>query len=298
MSRAARIRQYLAKHGPATAREVCDALQPIDTDDIEAYCASIAWMVRRGVLVTIKKQRPGQRQKYKLGRPLVASQSSGKPVTGRAQRIRDYLAQHDRGFTPAELRAVIDPKARADAFCASLSQVAAQGQIARANSGRVSCYAKSQALADQALADALEARATRQARPTAPTPRAARRSRAKVATVRTKPVPSSKLKAPPAREVPRGMPPPPTDEVRAAITSIARSRPAARPAPVTCALDGVPDRQRLASERIAADIAEFQARGGKIERLGPTKFFDRIGMEAANHAPPRRPRTGTLDLDD
>src|SRR5690606_30826106 len=110
--------------------------------------------------------------------------------------------------------------------------------------------------------------------------------------------PSPKLKTPPVPDVPRGMPPPPTAELRAAITSIARSRPPVRPAQVTCALDGVPERQRAASERIAADIAAFEARGGRIERLGPTKFFNRIGMEAANHTPPRRSRTGTLDLDD
>src|SRR5690606_34595427 len=103
-----------------------------------------------------------------------------------------------------------------------------------------------------------------------------------------------------ARPVPRALPgpPPPSEAMRAGMGNLARSRSVGRPAPVTSSLDGVSDQQLLASARIAADIAAFEARGGRIERLGPTKFFNRIGMEAANNAPPRRPRTGTLDLDD
>lgn len=105
---------------------------------------------------------------------------------------------------------------------------------------------------------------------------------------------------PPPRRAPRATPgpPPPGAALRATIGTLARGRPAMRPAPVTCSLDGISDQQRQASARIAADIAAFEARGGRIERLGPTQFFDRIGMAAANHTPPRRPRTGTHDLDD
>lgn len=39
----------------------------------------------------------------------------------------------------------------------------------------------------------------------------------------------------------------------------------------------IPPSQAAARARIAADIAAFEARGGRIERLGVTRFFHAIG---------------------
>src|SRR5690606_19222249 len=56
-------------------------------------------------------------------------------------------------------------------------------------------------------------------------------------------------------------------------------------APGTTDVDYCPARR--ASAQIAADIAQFQANGGAIERLGPTVFFHPV--EAANEADDDQP---------
>lgn len=68
--------------------------------------------------------------------------------------------------------------------------------------------------------------------------------------------------------------------VRDVPRTLAQGAPLAAPKRRTesagCSLVGIPDANRAASDRIAADIAAFQARGGKIERLGTTQFFKHI----------------------
>lgn len=51
----------------------------------------------------------------------------------------------------------------------------------------------------------------------------------------------------------------------------------ARARDTDCSLVGIPSTSTAARDRIAADLAAFKARGGKIERLGPTQFFRHIG---------------------
>lgn len=291
LNRCARIRAWLATQAiPASARDVMRAVEP--KGDFKAIAASLSAMAKSGL---VRANKVGRLLYYTAGRVPTSPSERRMAKTGRSQRILRLLAS-DRGYTVAEIRAQVDPTAPSHLVAASLFTLSQQGDIARATHGRTSCYARTQAIADQALADLLAARQARNAKP-----KEARKT-AKKATRRAtkKPAAAAPPKAPPTRPVPRALPgpPPPSDALRATIGTLARTRAVARPAPVTCSLDGVSEQQRQASARIAADIAAFEARGGRIERLGPTKFFDRIGMEAANHAPPRRPRTGTLDLDD
>lgn len=78
----------------------------------------------------------------------------------------------------------------------------------------------------------------------------------------------------------RRVPPPPTDSVRQSIAGIARTKGGGRTrsqitnfvaAPGTIATTCCP--HRAASLRINADIAAFEKRGGRIEKLGTTKLF-------------------------
>lgn len=306
MNRSARIREWLAtQHIPATARDIMQAVEP--RGEINTFCASLSAMHKKGL---VRANKVNGRLYYSAGRAPKSRRDRRPTKTGRAHRVRELLAD-GRGYTVAEIRAKVDPGTTSSRMSASLSTLFQQGHIARAQDDWFTCYALTQEAANQALADLFATREARKAELKRARQAAAaekRRTRAPK-TPRAKPArapkakPSPKLKAPPVRDVPRGMPPPPTAEVRAAIASIARSRPPVRPAQVTCALDGVPERQRAASERIAADIAEFQARGGKIERLGPTQFFTRI--EPAN-GPLRRTWAGdeassaapALEIDD
>lgn len=301
-NRAARIRDFLAtcKHG-ATAQEVTRALDRMG--DLNAYSRALSALESTGMVRSTKPL--GCRRVYTLGRAPKRRPLVGKVQTGRAARIRELLAARDRGFTVGEVRAAADPQATPNMVSASLFSLAKQGHIHRASQGRLGCYGRTPALARQALEAELARRA--QPKPKAPTkPRQA-------ATPKPRPTPKPKRvkkaalqakprlpKAPPARAVPRAFrsPPPPGEAMRTAMNNSARATPRQRPAPVTCALDAVPAFQRQLSERIAADIADFEAKGGRIERLGPTQFFKHIGMEAANTFPPRTPRTGTYDLDD
>lgn len=301
MNRSARIREWLAtQHIPATARDIMQAVEP--RGEINTFCASLSAMHKKGL---VRANKVNGRLYYSAGRAPKSRRDRRPTKTGRAHRVRELLAD-GRGYTVAEIRAKVDPSTTSSRMSASLSTLFQQGHIARAQDGWFTCYALTQEAANQALARSLCDEGSQEGRAQARSAGCRRREAAhqspEDAPGEARPGSEGEAEpeaqGTPVRDMPRGMPPPPTAEVRAAITSIARSRPPVRPAPVTCALDGVPERQRAASARIAADIAAFEARGGRIERLGPTKFFDRIGMEAANHAPPRRPRTGTLDLDD
>lgn len=203
----------------------------------------------------------------------------------RCARIRAWLATQAIPASARDVMRAVEPKGDFAAIAASLSAMAKSGLVRVNKVGRLAYYTAGRAPTSHRERRPAKSKATRKAA-------------AKRAT--KKPAAATPLKSPPTRPVPRALPgpPPPSDALRATIGTLARTRAVARPAPVTCSLDGVSEQQRQASARIAADIAAFEARGGRIERLGPTKFFDRIGMEAANHTPPRRSRTGTLDLDD
>jgi hypothetical protein len=308
-TRAERIRAWLATQTlPASARDVLLGIEP--RGDINAICSTLAQMEKAG---TVQAGKVGTRRYYVIGDPPKpkAPRPPGpartrKPMTGRANRLREFLQEHDRGFTVAELRAAVDPRATSNQVSASLHTLVKQKHAHRAIQGRLASFARTAALAQAQLA----AEVTRE-RAAAPTPKPVRQApvpkpKAEPKPRAKRPAPSApkaartRTAAPPTRELPRALPspPPPSPAMRAAMDASACNRPRGRPAPVSCGLDGVSERQRQASDRIAADIAAFEAKGGRIQRLGPTQFFTRIGMEAANHVPPRAPRTGTTDLDD
>lgn len=190
--------------------------------------------------------------------------------TGRANLIRAWLQQHERGFTVSELRAALDPAATAAQFSGSLATLALQGDIHRATKGKFSCYACTQALADRQLRTFLADRAAREQARTAPRPpkppapptpaRATKASNAMPQRVTRGPTVTE-------RDIPRGIAPAP-----------APAKP--RRTEAACALHGIPDANRAASTRIAADIAAFQAKGGRVERLGVTNVFKHIGTAA------------------
>lgn len=73
-----------------------------------------------------------------------------------------------------------------------------------------------------------------------------------------------------------GTPPPPTAALRESMTGIARQRPRRSAQNFTAAPGSVSTTycpKRQASEVIAADIAEFERNGGRVEKLGITRLF-------------------------
>ena len=296
-NRSERIRAWLAKHKqPATALQITHALEPFG--DVSAYSSALSALEKIGMVRSTKL--PGCKRLYTLGREPKRTPAQGKVPNGRAERIRTLLQQHDRGFTVAEVRAAVDPQATPNMVSASLFSLAKQGQIHRAAQGVLACYGRSAAIAKRQLAAELARRAEPKP-PRAAKPRKAKAEPKPKPPRPARPAPARKrATAPPATACPRTLhtPPTPSAAMRTAMDNSARPARRPRPVPVTCGLSGVSDQQQLASDRIAADIAAFQARGGRIQQLGPTQFFKHIGMEAANHVPPRTPRTGTHNLDD
>ncbi|MDH7453549.1 hypothetical protein QF205_10795 [Luteimonas composti] len=311
--RADRLRAFLRANPRAyTARELVDALEPgIRVDNM---LGSLNTLVKSGELVRVMHAgRPHFADRElavaaaatprvapiappALSQPAQApaapeprTDASSRPPTASA-RIRGWLQQAAGPVTSRQVQRAVLPDTDIRVVSGLIASMVRKGLVVRTGTqGLEGLYA----LGRQARAwgfppNARAPKAPKAAKPPAapkppnqPKPKPERPAKAAKA-----PKPTPRLVHGPAareRDVPRG------------LASIERP---ARRSVAACALDGIPDAARAASERLSADIAAFEAAGGRIERLGPTQFFKHIGMEAANTFPPRTPRTGTYDLDD
>lgn len=169
--------------------------------------------------------------------------------TGRTQLIREFLARHaNEAFTAREVRDAVEPGGSVDVVSASLSTMAGSGKITRLGAGKGNvhfCWPMG--------APKPEKRRER----TGPV------TRAQVVRKAAEPIREQRARA---------------AVTKAPSTSAPKRTPAPRrvatnfPAPLAT-VDQAFDPRRAASTRIAADLAEFQRRGGRIEQLGVTKLF-------------------------
>lgn len=182
--------------------------------------------------------------------------------SGRTQQIREFLSKHcNEAFTPREVRDAVEPGASVDVFSATMTSLASRGDIARLGAGKSRVHyfwPRGMATIDKRRCPGSGTAAAARRRLPGAKPRAA-------APTRTAKLPRS---AAPAREAAK------------AIGALAAAKRAAAPrraasnflAPIAIA-DPTFNAQRAASARLAADIAEFERKGGRIERLGVTKLF-------------------------
>ncbi|MBD7987142.1 hypothetical protein H9645_03780 [Luteimonas sp. Sa2BVA3] len=183
--------------------------------------------------------------------------------SGRTQLIREFLSKHcNEAFTARETRDAVEPGASVDVFSATMTSMASRGAIARlgAGTGRVHYFwPRGMATIDRRRAPGT-GRSAATAKPRAAVPRAK-------ATATTRP-----------RRNPAA--PPPTREAAKAISALAAAKRTAAPrraesnflAPIAIT-DPTFNARRAASARLAADIAEFERKGGRIECLDVTKLF-------------------------
>ncbi len=155
--------------------------------------------------------------------------------TGRTDRVRGYM-QPGRDYTLTELRDAIDRRCTIARFNTTIQALCRRGEIARNGSGRGNVRYRLPATAAQ-------------------------------------PVPAGSTTRPAA-------PPPPSKALREAMTGIARSPHRRASAAIAANFTAAPGSvstthcpRRRASEQIAADIAAFERRGGRIEKLGITRVF-------------------------
>ncbi len=178
--------------------------------------------------------------------------------TGRTQLIREFLSKHcNEAFTARETRDAVEPGATVDVFSATMTTMAGRGDIARlgADKGRVHYFwPRGVATLDK------------------------RKAKGGTASKR-RPAPA-KHKGAPTRTVRNPKPAPTAHEAAKAISGLAAARRVAAPrradsnflAPIAIT-DPTFNAQCAASARLAADIAEFERKGGRIERLGVTRLF-------------------------
>lgn len=181
--------------------------------------------------------------------------------TGRTQRIREFLARNsNEAFTAREVLNAVEPGGSIDLVAATLATMASKGKIARVGAANKRVHYfwprelpkpdKRRTAGDKPLRAQAVRRAERAAAPVRnPKP-------LRAATPRT------------------------TAEIAKAISAIAISKglPAPRRAegnfvaPIASG-DHAFTARRAASASLAADIADFERRGGRIERLGSTRLF-------------------------
>ncbi|GAB3305790.1 hypothetical protein [Luteimonas notoginsengisoli] len=176
--------------------------------------------------------------------------------TGRADLVRAFLERNrDQAFTAREVASAVEPGGKADLVHATLANLARAGEILKLGSGYGNVHFCAQR---ESAKPKREARAKRTAPPTPTVPR-------KLATTADAAALRDRLHPKPARET---------------ISGLARLTPARRgrsrqanfaAAPGTVSHHDCPARR--ASAALAADIAAFQAGGGKIEVLGTTQVF-------------------------
>ncbi|MGH8075602.1 MAG: hypothetical protein ACREO4_16250 [Lysobacter sp.] len=176
--------------------------------------------------------------------------------TGRADLVRAFLERHrDEAFTAREVATAVEPGGKADLVHATLANLARTGEILKLGSGYGNVHFC-----------ALRERA--KPKRTAPTGRGAPPS----PVVARKFATTAETDALRDRRQPRPM--------RETISGIARLNPARRTRTNQNNFTAAPGtvshhdcRARRASAALAADVAAFEARGGKIEVLGTTQVF-------------------------
>ncbi|NLA67979.1 MAG: hypothetical protein GX856_07025 [Gammaproteobacteria bacterium] len=180
--------------------------------------------------------------------------------TGRTQAIREFLARHsNQAFTAREIRDAVEPGGCVNLVSATLGTLAGAGKLMRVGAGKGSVH----------FCWPIGMPKPARRKPAAP----AKPMRAQAVR---KPAAPARTRAP--RKAPA--PPRPAAEVAKAISGLAKAKrapPLRRvdtnfPAALATVDHGF-DPRRAASARIAADIAEFERRGGRIERLGVTRIF-------------------------
>lgn len=179
--------------------------------------------------------------------------------TGRTQMIREHLSRHpNEAFTAREIATAINQVDCISVVGATLATMAGTGKIVRmlGANGRVHyCWPRGMPKPDK----------PRDRR--VPVPRAQ--------AVPKKPRPQRQPAAGKTTPAPKS-----TMAIAQAISGLALARRTAPPRRVEtnfpapmATVDHSFDPRRTASARIAADIAAFERKGGRIERLGITKIF-------------------------
>ena len=197
-------------------------------------------------------------------------------TSARTQRIRIWLSKQSGSFTSRDILHAVDPNAHINNVSAAIDHLVKRGDILRKQVGGVQRYK----LSDQGLKAANDDPSLNRSPARRKPPAAARPANAKPHN-------------------PKPAPPPPPASMRAMVDTSVRTasqraiardnaltaKPVAprearnRVPPIACSMSGVPDARRIASARIAADIAAFQKRGGRIEHLGVTRLFHEIDSE-------------------
>lgn len=190
----------------------------------------------------------------------------GVPGTGRPQLIREYLARNaNEAFTAREIAKAVDPEDSVDLFSATLATMASTGKIARlrVGNGRVHYYWPRGMAKPDKRRDRTSGVARARAVPAKPRTAATRTARKTTAAPRSAAAIAKSISAM-AKAKREAAPLPDIRTPRRVVTNF--------PAPLST-VDNSLDPRRAASARIAADIAEFERRGGRIERLGVTKLY-------------------------
>ncbi len=161
--------------------------------------------------------------------------------TGRADQCREFLSLHpEQAFRVKEIAEGIGFTGQRDPLAATLSLLAKSGELEKIPG--VLGYTRYRWLGGER-----KPKSRRHASP---------------------PVPAPRMYMPPAK----GNSPRICAPRRTASTPRPKAGAANFSAPLAT-VDHSFDPRRMASARIAADIAEFERRGGRIERLGITKLF-------------------------
>ncbi|WP_298580503.1 hypothetical protein [uncultured Luteimonas sp.] len=269
--RAERVREYLRSQPKAcTARELVDAIEP--HTQIENMLGSLNTLVKAGHLLRI----------YRQGRPhfahpdAVAAAIATQPAANddaraptASARIREWMASVARPVTSREVLDAVLPHRNIRVVSAMLASLVRKGHAVRepgeGKEVRFTCGRPARAWGRPP-----RPRTTPRRKPKPPTPPKAAKP--------PKPAKAARPAKAPAAPRPRILASGPQLTARDVPRTLAAAPPPARRrAAVACTLDGIPQANLAASDRIAADIAAFQARGGVIERIGTTRVLKHIG---------------------
>jgi len=270
--RATRLRDYLRAQAKAcTARELVDALEP--ETQIENMLGSLNTLVKSGHLVRIQHQgRPHFAHRDAVLSAITAQPAAnddGRPPTASA-RIRAWMASEARPVTSREVTDAVLPERGIRIVSALMASLVRKGHALRLpGEGKEVQFICGRA-----------ARAWGQpAKPRQPTPPRAAKPKPPKAPKPPKTAKPPKPAPPAPRRPARGPAPAACDVPRKLVAPapLAPRRQAGPACTLDGILDGIPDANLAASDRIAADIAAFQARGGVIERLGNTRVLKHIG---------------------
>lgn len=190
-------------------------------------------------------------------------------ATGRAAQVREFLQRRPGPYSARELLEAIEPGGRADCMSATCACMVKTGALERVGSGHGNVRFR--------LATAPRAKVPRAPSNVSPPTREAPRRFASPKVEREAAQARTRSKVSHAHKVR-------AREISAkAIGGLARAAPGVtRKSPTTNftaapgTVEHLTDPRRRASAQIAADLAAFQARGGRIEQLGVTRIFHQL----------------------